>query len=212
MNVIDISWPLSQNMTTYKNRGGFDIKSKKELGTDGVRESELSINVHTGTHIDAPSHFLKEGKTIDQTPLAQSVGPCKVLDLTGVENGITDADLSSSEIEAGDILLFKTKNSSFAETDPFNTSFIYLEESGAKYLVQKQVRAIGIDYLGIERSQQGHETHKDLFGASITIIEGLRLGHVEPGSYFLMCLCLALVGCEAAPARALLLPSGIDLG
>lgn len=212
MNVIDISWQLSSEMTTYKNRGGFQLKEIKDIKAENVRESELTINVHTGTHIDAPSHFLRDGKAIDQMPLGQVVGPCKVLDLTEVETSISDNDLENRDVIAGDILLFKTQNSSYPEIGLFNTSFVYLDESGAKYLAQKQVRAVGIDYLGIERDQAGHETHKALFGASITVIEGLRLEHVEPGGFFLMCLCLALKDCEASPARALLLPSGIDLG
>ena len=211
MNVIDISWPLAADMTTYKNRGGFEVKAIKDFGKENVRESELTINVHTGTHIDAPSHFLKDGKSIDQMPLGQVVGPCKVLDLSEIETSISEEDLKNHDIAAGDILLFKTKNSSLPATGPFNTSFVFLDESGAHYLTQKQVRAVGIDYLGIERDQAGHGTHKALFGASVTVIEGLRLEHVEPGEYFLMCLCLALQGCEAAPARALLLPSGINL-
>ena len=212
MNVIDISWPLSVEMTTYKDRGGFDLKTIKDFGKENVRESELTINVHTGTHIDAPSHFLRDGKPIDQMPLGQVVGQCKVLDLPEVGASISEDDLKNCDIVAGDILLFKTSNSSLSETGPFSSTFIFLDESGARYLAQKQVRAVGIDYLGIERDQKGHETHKALFGASITVIEGLRLEHVEPGEYFLMCLCLALKDCEAAPARALLLPSGIDLG
>jgi len=212
MNVIDISWPLSQDMTSYKNREDFSIQAFKTFEKDGVRESIITLNAHTGTHIDAPSHFLKDGKTIGQTPFGQTVGPCKVLDLMEVEQSISEADLTSQEINAGDILLFKTKNSSSSETDSFDASFIYIDASAAQYLAAKQVRAVGIDYLGIEREQPGHETHKALFNSSITVIEGLRLGHVDPGEYFLMCLCIAVQEAEAAPARAVLLPSGIDLG
>lgn len=206
MKVIDISWPISQATTGYKDKHIVAIEDIKHMGKDGARETAVRLSSHTGTHVDAPSHFLKDGLTIDQLGLDRMVGPCKVIDMTLVQEQITRDDLIDRDIEQGDIILFKTTNSDTSATDRFSPRFVYLEISGARYLVEKKVKAVGIDYLGIERAQQGHLTHIELMQADIVIIEGLRLKHVSDGSYFFVCLPLAIIGTEAAPARAILLP------
>ena len=205
MTIIDISWPIGETSTTYKNKKNISVVSIKNFNREHVRESQLNINAHSGTHIDAPAHFMEHGKTIDKNNLQSTIGCCSVLDLTNVKEAIKKEDLVPHSIKKNDIILFKTKNSSLSPTDTFNPSFIYLDESGAQYLVEKKVKCVGIDYLGIERNQPNHETHNILFSNNITIIEGLRLEHVEPGPYTLYCLPLSLTGTEAAPARAILI-------
>ena len=169
------------------------------------RETNITLSSHTGTHVDAPSHFIRDGKTIDQIELSSIIGPCKVFDMSVVTDGITRDHVENLDISAGDIVLFKTTNSATQPTDKFTPHFIYLEVSGAQCLMQRKVRAVGIDYLGIERSQQGHLTHQELFKSNITIIEGLRLNAIKQGKYFLCCLPLYTIGLEAAPARAVLI-------
>lgn len=207
MKVIDISWPISKATTGYKDRSIVAIDELKNFNRDGVRETSLHLSSHTGTHIDAPSHFLREGKTIDEMPLERTVGDCVVLDMTTCLERITRDCLMvhDNEIVEGGIVLLRTANSDLAPTDKFSPHFIYLEVSGALYLVEKKVKAVGIDYLGIEHSQPGHPTHENLMYGSVTIIEGLRLGHVPAGSYFFVCLPLNVIGVEAAPARAILI-------
>lgn len=205
MKIYDISWPISTATTGYKDKNVVNFQHVKSIDKDNVRESTITIDSHTGTHIDAPSHFLRDGKTIDQIDLSNIIGPCKVFDMSVVNDGITRDHLENLDIQAHDIILFKTVNSATQPTDKFTPHFIYLEISGAQWLVQRNVRAVGIDYLGIERSQQGHLTHNELFKHNITIIEGLRLGAVKQGKYFLCCLPLYTIGLEAAPARAVLL-------
>ncbi len=205
MIIHDISWPISADTTVYKDKKTINFQTLKMFEADGVRESIITFGAHTGTHIDAPSHFQKDGKTIDQLDLSQVIGKCKVFDMSGVSDAITQDYLENLDIQARDIVLFKTSNSAAHPTQAFNPHFIFLEISGAQYLAQRKVKAVGIDYLGIERGQAGHLTHKALFDHNITIIEGLRLQAVSQGSYFLCCLPLALVGLEAAPARAVLI-------
>lgn len=207
MKVIDISWPVSESTTGYKDRHVVKLEEVKTFAKDGVRESHLHVSSHTGTHVDAPSHFLQDGKTIDQVYLDRLVGRCKVIDLTDAGEKITRDQLADheSEIAEGDIVLLKTANSAQSPTEKFTPHFVYLEDSGAHYLVEKKIKAVGIDYLGIERSQSGHPTHTVLMHADIAIIEGLRLQHVQPGTYLLVCLPLNVIGMEAAPARAVLL-------
>lgn len=203
--IIDISWPISENMTAYKDRKVVAITHTKTWEADKAREALITLGTHTGTHVDAPPHFMEQGPTIDQLDLAKLVGPCIVLDMMHVDDCINAHDLKDLAIQADHIILFKTKNSALDPNTLFNPQFIYLRASAAQLLAEKNVRAVGIDYLGIERGQPGHETHLRLLEKNISIVEGLRLGHVQAGKYFFCCLPLALAGLEAAPARALLM-------
>ncbi len=205
MKIYDISWPISSATTGYKDKKIINFESTKSFDKDGSRETKITLSSHSGTHVDAPSHFLRDGKTIDQIDFSSIIGACKVFDMTAVSDGITSDHLENLNIQPHDIILFKTINSANQPTDTFTPHFIYLSASGAEYLVERKIRAVGIDYLGIERSQPDHPTHTLLFKHDITIIEGLRLDAVKQGSYFLCCLPLYTIGLEAAPARAVLI-------
>jgi arylformamidase len=211
MDFIDISWPISHATTSYKDRHPVIFEDLKQFEFDGVRESSIHLYSHTGTHIDAPSHFMHHGNTIDQMPLQTFIGPCMILDMTAVTECITRRDLEAVSINAGDIILFKTTNSFLHPTDPFASNFIYLEQSGAAYLADHKIKAVGIDYLGIERNQPDHATHTILMEANIGILEGLRLAAVQPRGhdrhYTLIALGLYTIGLEATPARAVLITS-----
>lgn len=210
MKAIDISWPISDRMTTYKNAKDVRIESTKHFEIDGVRACCFTLGSHIGTHVDAPAHFIKNGPTIDKMELEHTMGECKVLDFTDVDDKITDEHLAMYDIDYEDIILLKTKNSFLKPDAPFDTKFVYLDESGAQYLADIGIRAIGIDYLGIERDQEGHPTHTILMLADVAIIEGLRLAHVEQDLYSLVCLPLAVQGTDAAPARAILFSEADD--
>ena len=203
--IIDISWPISQNMTAYKDRKVVVVTHTKTWEADQAREALVTFGTHSGTHVDAPLHFMKYGSTIDQLDLAKLVGACTIFDMTHIDDSIDAHDLTDLPIPEDQIILFKTKNSALDPNALFNPQFIYLSTLAAQLLADKNVRAVGIDYLGIERGQPGHETHLRLLEKNIPIIEGLRLAHVQAGEYFFCCLPLALVGLEAAPARAVLI-------
>jgi len=205
MEIIDISWPITQDMTGYKDKKNVRFKQLKTFDNDGVRESVILCGTHIGTHVDAPSHLLRDGKTIDQVSLSQLMGPCTVIDFTAIAEKIVPADLQKHDITKEQIVLFKTKNSLTSAVDDFDHQFVYLGASGAQYLAEKEVKAVGIDYLGIERDQEGHPSHGALMDKNIPIIEGLRLQQVEAGNYFFCCLPLLIMGLEAAPARAVLI-------
>jgi arylformamidase len=204
MKIIDISWPISENMTGYKDKPACTIEQVKKIATEQVRESRICLSSHAGTHVDAPSHFLQSGVSIDSLELKKLIGPCKVIDMMHINESIGYQDLKELGISAGDIVLFKTKNSNYSPTDQFQYNFVYLNQSGAQYLGDCGVTSVGIDYLGIERNQSEHTTHTLLLSKGIPIIEGLRLAYVAAGSYDLYCLPLYLIGAEAAPARAIL--------
>lgn len=205
MKIIDISWALCRETVEYRDKKTIEFEKVKKFDRDDIRETRIRLCSHAGTHVDAPAHFISDGETIDKVSLATCVGECIVLDMKHVGECITAAHLEKQTIKEGDIVLLKTTNSELPSTGNFNKGFVYLDVSGAHYLVEKKVGAVGIDYLGIERGQKGHQTHWELFTNNITIIEGLRLKAAEPGAYFLCCLPLDVVGIEAAPARAVLI-------
>ena len=128
MKIIDISWPISQTMTQYKDRKLVFIGQTHSLKYDGVHQSSLLLNSHTGTHIDAPCHFVQGGATLDQVSLQTYVGPCQVVDVSDIEGHITDKDLESKNIEPGLIVLFKTKNSVKKVDDLFDPNFVCIKE------------------------------------------------------------------------------------
>ncbi|MFW6007208.1 MAG: cyclase family protein [Bacillota bacterium] len=203
MDYIDISMTIEPEMRVYKGdkEKAPEFKFLSTHKTGEVQETEVKMDLHTGTHIDSPLHMLKDGKTVDKFNFEEIMTSCKVLDLTSVTDGITADDLKEFEIEQEDFILLKTRNS--FKNLPEN--FIYLEESGADFLVKKKIRGVGIDYLGIERSQPGHPTHKKILSAKITLVEGLELKGVDAGNYQLILAPLKFDGVEAAPARAFLI-------
>jgi arylformamidase len=200
MKMHDVTGTIYEGMTVYKNKP--EKQPKMNQGTNGyVTETRLELDVHTGTHIDAPRHMVVDGDTFETISMDDLVGQCKVFDLTQVEDGISKKDLERFEIQKNDFVFFKTKNS-FEDT--FNFDFIYLAQDGAEYLSEIGIRGVGIDTLGIERSQEGHPTHKTLFAKKIIIIEGLRLKEINQGEYFMVAAPLKLEGTDGSPARVLL--------
>lgn len=205
MRIIDISWPISPEMTSYKNKKTVQFLPVKEFQKDNARETVITLSCHTGTHVDAPSHFVAKGKAIDEVPLTSLIGHCVVLDCTDT-HVISRAYLEAKALSIKHSrVLFKTRNSFLNVNEQFNPEFVFLDASGAQWCKEQGIKTVGIDYLGIERGQPNHETHSSLFADNSIIIEGLRLADVEQGEYQLICLPLNIVGLEAAPARALLI-------
>ena len=201
MKVYDVSSPIYTGMPVYKNKP--EKQPKQTTNTNGyVTETRLELDVHTGTHVDAPLHMVVDGETIETLPLDKLVGPCKVFDLTAVEDRITVKDIEGLDIGKDDFLLFKTKNSFDEE---FNFDFVFVAEDAAKYLAKIGVSGVGVDALGIERSQEGHPTHKTLFANGVIIIEGLRLKDIAEGEYIMCAAPLKLSGVDASPARIVLM-------
>jgi arylformamidase len=160
------------------------------------------MNLHTGTHIDAPYHVDDTGATIDSVDLNKLIIKCRVIDLTNIIDRITKEDLIDKNIKTGEFLLLKTKNS---EVEEFQADFVFLEKSGAEYLAESGIIGVAIDSLGIERAQPEHETHKILFRSGITIIEGVRLKEIKEDEYFMCALPLKIKGVDGAPARVVLI-------
>ena len=152
MNIIDVSWPITNDITEYKDKKYIDIQQLKTWDKDKVRESLVTMKSHTGTHIDAPSHFLENGKSVDSISLNDLIGPCSVIDLTDVLDVITKENLIPYQdiLQSSDIVLFKTKNSARSSEEVFDFNFVYLDKTAAEYIQQSNLKVIGFDYLGIE--------------------------------------------------------------
>lgn len=203
MKLYDISRPIAIDMPVFKDQLSRrpELIPVKSLEENEVVIHKILLDLHTGTHVDAPSHYFKDGKTIDQLSMTKEVCRCVVFDLTHVHDRIEVSDLEKLSITEGQFILLKTRNS-FVDT--FDHEFVYVSKEAAAYLAEKKIKGIGVDAMTIERNQPDHETHKLLLKDEIMIIEGLRLQHIAPGSYVMVALPINIVGAEAAPTRVLL--------
>ena len=185
------------------------VKTISEGGSSNL--SEIAMGSHTGTHVDAPGHFVDGAATIDQVPLDVLVGPARVVDMTGREV-IRKEDLRKAHLEGVERLLFKTDNSKLWADSAFHERFTYIEPEAAAYVVALGVKLVGVDYLSVEKPHTTtHPTHHAFLDNGVVIIEGLNLAEVEAGEYDLICLPLKVVGAEAAPARVILRESATRL-
>lgn len=197
MQLLDISVPIRSGMFVYPRNPGVHIERVSSIPRGDVANlSRLDFGVHSGTHVDAPLHFIDGAPGAEALPLDALMGPCHVVDATGLEG-----DIDQPEIPAGaERVLFKTRNSELWDRNTFSEDFVRLTVDAARGLVGRGVRLVGVDYLSVG----GPDTHRALLGAGVVILEGLDLREVEPGRYRLLCLPLLIPGSDGAPARALL--------
>ncbi len=208
--IYDISMPLREGMPVYEGNPPYRRIVTHVLGKDGapVNQSRLELGAHCGTHIDAPLHFEKEGFTVDAVPLDNLVGPARLLHFLRRDR-IDRADLEPLDWGGVERVLFRTRNSDhWLKSDAFDPNFVYLTGAAAEFLVERKVKLVGIDSLGIEKfGSADPRAHHALLRAGVTILEGLSLADVPAGDYTLFCGPLRVVGGEGAPARALLITS-----
>jgi arylformamidase len=205
--VYDVSVPLRPEMPTYAGEPGPKLAFHSLMSRGDIANvSAISMGSHTGTHVDAPNHFLDDDRTVETLPVDAMVGPANVLAHDG-ESHITARDMESAGLPVGATrVLFKTGSGRFWEEREFRKDFVGLENSAARWLVDRGVALVGIDYLSIERfGAPNHEVHKTLLEAGVVIVEGLDLRQIEPGPYFMVCAPLNVVGADGAPARVYLL-------
>ncbi len=201
---IDVSVPLYTGMAHWPDNPPVEIEYALSLDRgDAANVSKLSMGAHTGTHMDAPLHFLKDGISIDQMPLIATMGRARVIEISDLQS-IKPAELEPHNIQLGERVLFKTLNSQRAwQGDEFDKDFVYISKEAAVYLAKLQIQTVGVDYLSVGGFyKDGQETHHALLGAGIWIIEGLNLSQVQAGEYDLICLPIKMRGREGAPARA----------
>lgn len=208
MKFWDISLPISQGIPVWPGDPDISVKrvSKIEDGAN-ANVSRMDIGCHTGTHVDAPFHFLPEGKTIETLSLEALIGPVQVIRIPDDISVITDDVILACGIRPDTKrVLFKTYNSAFWSKygSQFRTEFVGIDEPGAKALVEMGVTLVGLDYLSISPFKKSRPTHEAFLKASVVLLEGVDLSAVEAGDYNLICLPLKIQGADGAPARAVL--------
>lgn len=207
--LIDISRPLRDGMIVWPGSRGVRLtRTLSHDRGDPVTVSYFQADVHAGTHVDAPLHFLRNASPVERLPLEVLVGPAFVADLSDVES--VNAGVLGATIPSGIVrILVRTRNSSSWNDDAtFDTEFVALTADAASWLVEAGVRLVGIDGPSIQRFRDGPEAHEILLRAGVTILEGLDLKDARTGHYDLICLPILLEGAEAAPARAILSRGG----
>lgn len=200
---IDVSVPLKTGMVHWPGDPAVKVTRVKHLDRgDSCTLSTLAMGAHTGTHMDAPAHFVAGGATIDALPFDAVIGRARVLHIDA-RDAIGPEHLERHRVRAGERILLRTLNSARCwRTDKFVKDFVHLSAGAARYLAERRVRTVGVDYLSVGGyKRDGRETHLALLGAGIWVIEGLNLGPVGPGPVDMICLPLRLAGAEGAPAR-----------
>ena len=208
--LLDVSIPLRPGMPTYPGEAGPSFSLLKAMADgDPADVSAVTMGLHTGTHVDAPCHFLPGAGGVESLPLDALLGPCEVLEVDA------DGDVTAAQLAAvldgrrPERILLRTRNSTGRRPawsrDAFDPGFAALQPEAARLLIERGVRLVGIDYLSVEPFA-AHEprTHLALLGAGVVIAEGLDLRRVPAGPYELLCLPIVMAGRDGAPARVLL--------
>ena len=207
MPLYDISLPLSNALTTWEGDPPISLTFARSISNgDACNLTNIQMGAHSGTHIDAPFHFIHDGVKADAIPLDILIGPCLVVELD-TDRPIEKNDLERLPLQGHKRVLLKTRNSKLWNdpAHPFDKNFVALGETGAQYLINSGIQLIGIDYLSIESfHSKKNAVHKALLQHNIVILEGINLSQINKGTYELLCLPLNLKGCEGAPARAIL--------
>jgi arylformamidase len=199
MEIIDVSVPIRSGMVTYPGDPQVLLERVESIPDgDSANVSRLDLGVHTGTHVDAPVHFLEGTAGADQLPLDVLNGACEVVAAEQL-----DESAVRSLPEGIERVLFKTPNSELWSLEAFPDEFERFDGAGASALVDRGLRLVGVDFLSVG----DHHAHRTLLGAAVVVVEGLDLRGVEPGSYELHCLPLRLMGADGAPARTILVRS-----
>jgi arylformamidase len=210
MQFHDITVSLSENTPIYPGDPKLDIESWKSLANgDSANVTYLRLGAHTGTHVDAPAHFISDAAKVDSIPLDSLIGPAAVVEVPDSYQTIDEEFVGKNVLRGTERVLFKTRNSKLwsEKASEFQTDFTHLSVQAANYLVQLGIKLVGIDYLSIEKFRSvDHETHLSLLSKGIVILEGLNLTSISPGTYELICLPLKVSGAlgDGAPARAVL--------
>lgn len=208
MKIWDISLTISSNLPTWPGDPKAVIERVSAIAEGAnANVSRMDIGVHTGTHVDAPLHFIDGSSAVEAMNLEVLIGPARVVQVADDVNVIDREVLEKLDIPVGPTrVLFKTRNSNYwaGQVREFQSDFVGIDESGSQYLVEKGVRLVGVDYLSVAPYKKSRPTHQILLAANMVIVEGLDLSAVQAGEYQLICLPLKIEGSDGAPARAVL--------
>jgi len=207
MPIYDITVPIRSGMPVYEGDPAIEIQAWSALAKgDSANVSFLHFGAHTGTHVDAPAHFIEGTRKIDALPLEALIGAARVVRVPDDVAEIDPEFLAACDLDRVERILFHTRNSSFW-SEGFRKDFTHLSPEAAQTLVDQGVKLVGTDYLSIEKFHSGHHrTHLALLSNNVVIVEGLNLSDIAPGDYELICLPLRIAegAGDGAPARVVL--------
>ena len=205
LRFLDVSVPLTPAMPVYPGNPPFEMEPVKRIAQGASSNvSRIAMGTHTGTHVDAPRHFIDGGAGVDALALDLLIGRTHVVDMPK-RGGIGAEDLSRAGLREDLRVLLRTPNSALWNGTAFKQDYTYLAEDGARYLLAQGVKLVGIDYLSVEQFKKpGAPAHRVLLDAGVIILEGLNLSDAEPGMYEMYCLPLRIAGADGAPARVVL--------
>lgn len=206
MEIIDISFSIHYNHPRWPGSAPFQSEFNTQMPTFDNRSSFITIDSHFSTHIDAPSHFVESGKNIDQIDLEKCIGDVHVFEIRNCKK-ITADILETVNIPSDcERIIFKTDNQNlWKENLNFSKNFVSLDPTAAQWLVEQQIKLVGIDYLSVQGFYDGPEVHQILLNSEVVIVESLKLDNVSSGKYYLVTLPIKLKGLEASPTRAILI-------
>ena len=204
MKIYDISLGLSANTVRWVTAQPFELIERKRMGRgDSNNSSSMHTSAHAGTHVDAPFHFVPDGRTIESLPLELFIGPARVCAVEA-SGQITANEIGRLNLEGEKRVLFKTRNSTLLHQPTYDPTFVSFSVDGAKALVALGVQLVGLDYLSVARAEEQVPVHRAFLDQGIILLEGVDLSEVPPGRYELICPPVKLVGSDGAPCRAIL--------
>ena len=212
---IDATYPIFENMTGWPGQPVTDLETLSCIHCgDNAMVSVLHISLHSGTHMDAPSHFLAQGVDISRAPFEVGLGPVRIAAVSP-SGAVQPEDIQAYEartrpLQAGERLILRTPNSDKANwlQEPFDTEYHGIGPEAARYIADRKLKLIGVDYLSVGPFHEGNpQTHRALMGGGVWIIEGIDLRRIKEGSYEMICLPLRIAGGDASPIRILLRPA-----
>ena len=204
MSFHDISLKLSGETVRWVTAPPFELEERRRMSKgDPNNSSALNMSVHSGTHIDAPFHFVADGNTIDQLPLDRFIGPALVYAVEA-ERYITKEHVAGIRLDGATRVLFKTRNSELLHQQEYDPDFVAFSVEAAQSLVGLGVELVGLDYLSVAHADEQVPVHRAFLNHGVVLLEGIDLSNVMPGHYELMCLPISLGDSDGAPCRAVL--------
>lgn len=204
MSFHDISLKLTGETIRWVTAPPFELEERRRMSKgDPNNSSALNMSVHSGTHIDAPFHFVADGNTIDQLPVERFIGPALVYAVEA-ERYITKEHVAGIRLDGATRVLFKTRNSELLHQREYDPDFVAFSVEAAQSLVELGVELVGLDYLSVAHADEQVPVHRAFLDHGVVLLEGIDLSAVAPGRYELMCLPIPLGDSDGAPCRAVL--------
>lgn len=204
---IDVTRPVTAGMIHWPGDPDVEIEKVSDMGKGDIcNVTRVTMCVHTGTHMDAPLHFLRDGAGMEEAPLKALMGEARVIAIDDPVS-VRRADLVQHDIQRAERIIFRTRNVSIEWNSEFQMDFVHIAADAAQYLADQKVALVGVDYMSVGGFYQDMvETHVALLQSGAWVVENLNLTEISPGEWEIICLPMKIIGSDGAPARVLMRP------